>query len=240
MAQIGKNIREIRERRGMTQDDLAGKLYVSRQTISNYEVGRSKPDIETLTRLAEILGTDLTVLIYGAKDPEERRIRIRRFWIAAIGCGVWLLCSYFLEKWITTWQGVHYQSWPGLVMELLYKPVLFAALGWVATDGLMAYGKLRSIPKSWTKKTRGVLLGLAAVYLISSGIYILLCVSGRTPPVWWGRMVYGILRTMPLTGLRICHVLAGICGALVRLAGSIPAQTNTDAERKTDRNPDAL
>lgn len=117
MAQIGKNIREIRERRGMTQDDLAGKLYVSRQTISNYEVGRSKPDIETLTRLAEILGTDLTVLIYGAKDPEERRIRIRRFWIAAIGCGVWLLCSYFLEKWITTWQGVHYQSWPGLVMN---------------------------------------------------------------------------------------------------------------------------
>lgn len=40
MAQIGKNIRAIRERRGMTQDDLAGKLYVSWQTISNYEVGR--------------------------------------------------------------------------------------------------------------------------------------------------------------------------------------------------------
>lgn len=240
MAQIGKNIRAIRERRGMTQDDLAGRLYVSRQTISNYELGRSKPDIEILIRLAEILDTDLSVLIYGEADSAQRRNRIRRFWLVAAGCGILLLCGYFLEKWIAIWQGEHYQSWPGMLMEMLCKPVLFAVLGWAAMDGLGAYGKLRSIPKPWMQKTRTVLLWLAALYLAGSGIYILLGVSGIPTPAWWGKMAYGFLRKMPLTGLRVSHVLSGICGALVRLAGNIPPETNTGAGSGMDDDPGVL
>ena len=42
MAAIGKNIRRLRNERQMTQDELAEKLYVSRQTISNYETGVSQ------------------------------------------------------------------------------------------------------------------------------------------------------------------------------------------------------
>lgn len=41
MANVGKNIRLIRKQKNMTQDTLAELLYVSRQTVSNYETGVS-------------------------------------------------------------------------------------------------------------------------------------------------------------------------------------------------------
>ena len=41
MRDIGKNIKTLRIRRGMTQDELAEALYVTRQTVSNYETGVS-------------------------------------------------------------------------------------------------------------------------------------------------------------------------------------------------------
>ena len=41
MRDIGKNIKTLRIRRGMTQDELAEALYVTKQTVSNYETGVS-------------------------------------------------------------------------------------------------------------------------------------------------------------------------------------------------------
>lgn len=38
---IGANIRKMRLEKGLSQDDLAAALYVTRQTVSNYETGRS-------------------------------------------------------------------------------------------------------------------------------------------------------------------------------------------------------
>ena len=68
MANIGKNIRRLRNSKHMTQDDLAEKLFVSRQTVSNYETGKSNPDIDMLLKIAEVLEADVNVLIFGAPD----------------------------------------------------------------------------------------------------------------------------------------------------------------------------
>ena len=77
MAKIGRNIREQRMKKGLSQEELAERLYVTRQTISNYETGRSDPDVEMLTRLAEALDTDIQLLIYG--EPKKRDMKqIRR------------------------------------------------------------------------------------------------------------------------------------------------------------------
>lgn len=60
MASIGKHIKEQRKKKNMSQDDLAAKIFTTRQTISNYENGKSNPDIETLEKLAKALNTDIT------------------------------------------------------------------------------------------------------------------------------------------------------------------------------------
>ena len=77
MANVGKNIRRLRNEKRMTQDELAEKLFVSRQTISNYETGKSNPDIDMLLKIAEIFQTDVTVLIFGTSDMSERKKDIR-------------------------------------------------------------------------------------------------------------------------------------------------------------------
>ena len=55
----------------MTQDELAQKLFVTRQTVSNYENGKSRPDVEMLDRIAQMLETDIVTLIYG---PTAKKI----------------------------------------------------------------------------------------------------------------------------------------------------------------------
>lgn len=67
MAKIGRNIREQRMKKGLSQEELAEKLYVTRQTISNYETGKSNPDVEMLARIAEELDIDIQLLRYTGK-----------------------------------------------------------------------------------------------------------------------------------------------------------------------------
>lgn len=67
MTKVSKNIRKIRTAKNLTQDDLAQKLFVTRQTVSGWENGRTQPDIETLCKLSEIFGVPVEDLIYGEK-----------------------------------------------------------------------------------------------------------------------------------------------------------------------------
>ena len=70
MKQIGKNIKKHRMETGMTQDQLAEKLNVTRQAVSNWETGKTQPGIETLTAMATHFDTSVEALIYGrARRP---------------------------------------------------------------------------------------------------------------------------------------------------------------------------
>ena len=53
---ISHNIAVYRKRAGMSQEDLAERLHVSRQTISKWETGQSAPDPETVVQLARLFG----------------------------------------------------------------------------------------------------------------------------------------------------------------------------------------
>ena len=49
---VGKNIVKLRKEQGMSQEQLAQKLHVTRQAVSNWETGRSQPDLDMLEALA--------------------------------------------------------------------------------------------------------------------------------------------------------------------------------------------
>ena len=58
MRSIGKNIKTLREKKGLTQEELAQRLFVTRQTVSNYETGRSRPDIDMLLSIAKTINIE--------------------------------------------------------------------------------------------------------------------------------------------------------------------------------------
>lgn len=75
---INDNLRQLRLNRGMTQSQAAEQLGLTRQALSSYESGRTRPDIDTLMRLAEIYQTDLDEILYGQSRALKalRRIKI--------------------------------------------------------------------------------------------------------------------------------------------------------------------
>ena len=65
---IGKRLNEIRIIHEMTQEELAEKYHVTRQTISNWENGKSYPDLETLVKISDDFDVSLDILLKGDAD----------------------------------------------------------------------------------------------------------------------------------------------------------------------------
>ena len=76
---IGKRIAELRKKRDMTQFEIADRLGISYQAVSNWERGNSMPDIAKLPELAEIFGVTVDEIL----DIDARRRSLTRSWAAA-------------------------------------------------------------------------------------------------------------------------------------------------------------
>ncbi len=58
-----ESLRKLRVKKGMTQQELAEKMFVTRPTIARWESGKRLPDTVMLSRLADVLGTDVHMLL---------------------------------------------------------------------------------------------------------------------------------------------------------------------------------
>ena len=67
---FGENLKTLRKQKGFSQEELATRLHVVRQTISKWEKNLSVPDADTLIRLAEISEVSVSELL-GAKIENE-------------------------------------------------------------------------------------------------------------------------------------------------------------------------
>ncbi|MGG5372950.1 helix-turn-helix domain-containing protein [Enterococcus sp. AZ196] len=65
---VGQRLKERRNELNLTQDYVAEELGITRQTMSNWENGRSYPDIERIIRLSEIYGLSLDELLKGDQE----------------------------------------------------------------------------------------------------------------------------------------------------------------------------
>lgn len=65
-----ENLKTMRKAKGYTQEELAIKLNVVRQTVSKWEKGLSVPDADALSRIADVLDTDVSTLL-GEEIIEE-------------------------------------------------------------------------------------------------------------------------------------------------------------------------
>ena len=68
---IGKMLKEKRTESQLTQEQLSEKIFVSRKTISNWETGKTTPDIDSLIRLANLFDLSLNDLLLEGSEVVE-------------------------------------------------------------------------------------------------------------------------------------------------------------------------
>lgn len=72
--EIGTQIKKYRSESGMSQEELAEKVFVSRQTISNWETEKNYPDVHSLVLISQIFQISLDQLIKGDIETMKREI----------------------------------------------------------------------------------------------------------------------------------------------------------------------
>ena len=79
---VGKQIKKFRQDLKLSQEELASKIFVTRQTISNLENGKNYPDVNSLVMLSQLFNTSLDILVKGDVIEMEKQVEqddVRRF-----------------------------------------------------------------------------------------------------------------------------------------------------------------
>ncbi|MDF2934652.1 MAG: transcriptional regulator, family [Paenibacillaceae bacterium] len=71
MFTCGDKIALLREKRGLTQEDLANKIGISRASLSHYEKNRREPDYTTITKLADFFHVSVDYLLGRTSEPTQ-------------------------------------------------------------------------------------------------------------------------------------------------------------------------
>lgn len=103
---FGEKIKNLREQNGITQEELAQKLYVTRTAVSKWENDKGFPSIDTLKHIAELFGVTLDELVSDdavktARLAEDRAAR--RFRIPAVCCLAAAFALAFLTAYVSKW-----------------------------------------------------------------------------------------------------------------------------------------
>jgi transcriptional regulator with XRE-family HTH domain len=173
-----EKLQELRKQRGLTQEELAQSLYVSRAAISKWESGRGYPGIDSLKAIAKYFGVSIDMLLSGDEvlsiaeaDQREKQCRFRDLVFGLLDCGVILLVflPFFGEKAESMVRAVSLLNLKGI------GPYLRVAY-WAVILGLIFAGVLRLMLKKdlcsvWWKyrdRVSFLLNGLAVLVFVIS------------------------------------------------------------------------
>ena len=113
MNNIRKTIKKLREEKNITQEQLAEKLNVTRQAVSNWEKGKTQPDIDTIIKISGILEVSVEEIIYGQKQNNVTVV------------------NKTVEK--TTKTGIGF----GAVLAMIISYVKWHSIGWAIFHGIL-------------------------------------------------------------------------------------------------------
>lgn len=132
MKDISKNIRTARINAHLNQQELADRLHVTRQTVSNYETGKSRPDIDMLESISQVLNTDLQQLIYGIRKPAQQN-RLSLFIRASILI-ILIIVYACMYPYAVNQKSMYYNMIPTYVVLMIVIPCLIFAFGQLCGD----------------------------------------------------------------------------------------------------------
>ena len=177
--EFNEKLQNLRKQRGLTQEELAESLYVSRTAISKWESGRGYPNIESLKAIAkffsvtvdELLSTD-EILTIAEEDNKrkENRFRDLMYGLLDLCIAMLIFLPLFAEKTDGIIQSVSLIALDGV--QIYLKIAYFAVVITMSVMGILTLALQNCQAMVWVKsKTMiSLMLGVIAVlvFMISS------------------------------------------------------------------------
>ena len=180
--EFNEKLQELRKQKGITQEELAEKLYVSRTAISKWESGRGYPNLDSLKAIArffsvtvdELLSSDeiLTIAEENQKQT-EKHFRSLAFGLLDICMSLLLFLPFFAEKADVIIQSVSLITLDGVQPYL--KTAYFAVVISMIVMGILTLALQKCQEMAWVKSKTMISLMLGAIavliFMISSQPY---------------------------------------------------------------------
>ena len=166
MRDIGKNIKALREEKKLSQEQLAERLFVTRQTVSNYETGRSRPDVDMLTRIAEVLDVDANTLIYGVELSPEQRLERKKLIIAFLTTLILGIMWFVLEPLVQEYKLRYFHVIPQILLQVIVLPNWLMILGWTLMQSLRVFLGVKQLKWKNVRLFRGIILSVLVVCVL--------------------------------------------------------------------------
>ena len=168
MRDIGKNIKDLRIRKNLTQDELAEKLFVTRQTVSNYETGRTRPDIDSLMKISEVLETDIHTVLYGDDNSKQKEKMVKILFLCTGISILLLVLTFYLAKAAYEIKTTQYKTMPTFFVNILLKPFVAALISYTVMQFFGTFFKLSRISK---KHKLAVIISVCVLIVLYIGLF---------------------------------------------------------------------
>ena len=180
--EFNEKLQELRKQRGLTQEELAEKLYVSRTAISKWESGRGYPNIESLKAIAKFFSVTVDELLSSGEvltiaeenqKQTEKRFRDLAFGLLDLCMSLLLFLPLFAEKADGIVRSVSLIALDGVQPYL--KTAYFAVFLSMIVMGILTLALQNCQAMAWVKSKTMISLILGAiavlVFMISSQPY---------------------------------------------------------------------
>ena len=180
--EFNEKIQELRKQKGLTQEELSEKLYVSRTAVSKWESGRGYPNIESLKAIAKFFSVTVDELLSSGEvltiaeednNRKENHFRDLIYGLLDLCIAMLLFLPFFAEKADGIVQSVSLISLDGVQPYL--KIAYFAIVISVIVMGVLTLALQNCQAMAWlkSKTTISLILGTSAVlvFMVSSQPY---------------------------------------------------------------------
>ena len=177
--EFNKKLLDLRKRKGLTQEELAEALFVSRTAISKWESGRGYPNIDSLKAIAKFFSVTVDDLLSGdevltiaEEDNRQKEMRLRDLVFGLLDCSVAMF--FFLPLFKQTPAGIiQGVSLLALTeMEPYLKALYLIAVTGIVVSGILILA-LQTIPSVFWGRNKhkiSLLLNAAGAFLFISGL----------------------------------------------------------------------
>lgn len=126
--ELSSQIRQHRTRLGMSQEDLASRVFVSRQTVSNWETDKTYPDVQSLLLLSDLFEVPIDELVRGDVMLMEKRIAEEAQKMKVLS---WVMACFLLALAVGALPCLDAFGLPGCLayVAVTFVPALLASIG---------------------------------------------------------------------------------------------------------------